>query len=128
LGLLALSALHVPIGRYLQWREECTRMSAVNSTIFQVHALFICLVLVMMGLPCLLDPRIFIEQSRAGAWFSWSFAVFWAVRLYCQWFVYKAHLWRHKRFETRMHWLFTFLWAGLTALFSVCGLLQLGAI
>jgi len=118
--------LHVPIGRYLRWREDSARLTPVNNAVFHVHTLFICLVLVMMGLPCLFDPGIFIERSRAGAWFSWSFAAFWAVRLYCQWFVYKAHLWRSKPFETTMHWLLTFVWTALTAIFAACGMAQAG--
>ena len=125
-GLLLLAVLHVPIGRHLQWREDAARLTPVNASIFHVHAFFICLILVIMGLPCLLDPRVFLEPTRAGAWLSWSFAAFWAIRLYCQWFVYEADLWRNKRLETALHGWFTFVWAALTALFTACGLLQAG--
>ena len=125
-GLLLLSALHIPIGRHLRWREESARLTPVNASIFRVHAFFICLVLVIMGLPCLLDPRIFIEPTRAGAWLSWSFAGFWTTRLYCQWFVYGANLWRYKRCETGFHWWFTFVWAALAGLFVTCGFWQAG--
>ena len=125
-GLILLALLHVPIGRHLQWREDAARLTPVNASIFHVHAFFICLILVIMGLPCLLDPRVFLEPTRAGAWLSWSFAGFWAIRLYCQWFVYEADLWRNKRLETVLHGSFTFLWAALTALFTACGLSQAG--
>jgi len=81
---------------------------------------------VLMGLPCLCDPRVFLEPTRAGAWISWSFATFWTTRLYCQWFVYQADLWRGKRMETFVHWWFTFIWTALAALFSACGLCQAG--
>ncbi len=126
LGLLLLSILHIPIGRHLQWREDAARLSPVNAAIFHVHALFICVVLVIMGLPCLADPGIFLEPTRAGAWLSWSFAGFWTIRLYCQWFVYAGELWRGKRFETAIHWAFTGVWTGLAALFTACGLHQSG--
>lgn len=126
LGLILLSILHVPIARHLKWREDAARLSPVNAAIFHVHALFICVVLVMMGLPCLIDPAIFLERTRAGAWFAWSFAGFWTIRLYCQWFVYEQTLWRGKRFETSTHWLFTAVWSGLIAVFTVCGLRQAG--
>lgn len=125
-GLVALALLHVPISRKLRWKEEAAALSPVNASIFHVHAFFICLVLVMMGLPCLFDPAIFLLPSRAGGWLAWSFAGFWGVRLYCQWFVYRPHLWRGKRFETVMHWLFTFLWSALAGLFTACGFLQTG--
>lgn len=123
-GLILLAALHVPIARHLKWREDAQRLSPVNRNIFRVHAFFICVVLVIMGLPCLLEPAVFLEHSRAGAWLSWSLAVFWAIRLYCQWFVYESALWRNKRFETWMHWWFTLVWTALTALFAVCGMWQ----
>lgn len=66
-----------------------------------------------MGLPCLLDPTVLLERSRAAAWASWLLAAFWAARLYCQWFVYRRDLWRGIRFETATHWLFTGIWMAL---------------
>ncbi len=125
-GLILLAVLHVPIGRHLNWREDVARLTPINASIFHVHNFFICVVLVMMGLPCVFDPQVFLEQSRAGAWLSWSFAIFWAIRLYFQWFVYQADLWRGKRMETCMHWWFTFVWSALTLLFAACGIVQRG--
>lgn len=125
-GLILLAVLHVPIGRRLKWREDAARMTPVNASIFHVHTFFICLVLVMMALPCLLDPRVFISQSRAGAWLAWSISAFWACRLYFQWFVYKPELWRGQRLQTAIHWSFTLIWTALTSLFAFCGLLQSG--
>ncbi|HUR47675.1 MAG TPA: hypothetical protein VMZ27_17460 [Candidatus Saccharimonadales bacterium] len=125
-GLILLALLHVPIGRHLKWREECARMSPVNASIFRVHACFICFVLVMMGLPCALDPAVFLQPSRGGAWLAWSFSAFWATRLYFQWFVYPWDLWRGKRFETGAHVWFTLVWSFLAALFAACGLWQRG--
>jgi hypothetical protein len=125
-GLILLAALHHPIGRHLKWSEDGARLSPVNASIFRVHMFFICLILVIMGLPCLIDPAVFLERTRAGAWLAWSFAGFWAFRLYCQWFVYERALWLGQAFETRMHWLFTFIWVSLTGLFTWCGCLQAG--
>jgi hypothetical protein len=125
-GLLALAAVHIPIGRHLQWRTDAARMAPVNTSIFHVHTLFICLMLVLMGLPCLLDPQVLLEKSRAGAWLAWSFASFWAVRLYCQWYVYPRELWRGKRLETSVHVWFTLVWLSLTTLFAICGARQSG--
>jgi hypothetical protein len=125
-GLIALALLHVPIGRKLRWREEARLMTPVNAMVFHVHTLFVCLMLVMMGLPCLLETRIFLDPSPAGRWISWSFALFWAARLYCQFFVYRADLWHGKRMETVVHWIFTGVWIALTGVFTACGLIQSG--
>lgn len=123
-GLILLAVLHLPIGRHLKWREDAARLTQVNAAVFHVHTFFICLVLVIMGLPCLLDPTVFLERSRAGAWMAWSYSAFWAIRLYFQWFVYRADLWRGKRMETAIHLWFTVIWTALALLFAACGLLQ----
>jgi len=123
-GLILLAGLHVPIGRHLKWREEASLLSPVNASIFRVHTFFICFVLVMMGLPCLVDPSVFLESSRAGAWLAWSFSVFWTIRLFFQWFVYPRDLWRGKKMETIVHAWFTIVWLSLSVLFAVCGARQ----
>lgn len=120
-GLILLALLHVPIGRQLAWKEEAARMSRVNETVFHVHAFFICVVLVAMGLPCVLDPGVFLEPSRASAWGCWSLTGFWAARLWCQGFVYRPSWWRGKKLEAALHWWFTVVWMYLVAVFGACG-------
>lgn len=124
--LIALAVLHVPIGRRLKWREESARLSPANAAIFQVHTFFICFVLVMMGLPCLLEPSVLLEKTRAGAWLAWLLAAFWATRLFIQWFVIPKQLWTGKRLETIAHLCFSIVWFALSALFTACGLWQIG--
>lgn len=124
--LILLAGLHVPIGRRLKWHEEARRLSPANETIFHVHTFFICFVLVMMGLPCLLEPSVLLEKSHAGTWLAWSFAAFWATRLVVQWFVFSASLWRGKRMETAAHICFSILWVALSTLFALCGAWQAG--
>lgn len=122
--LLLLAAMHGPISRRLKWCEESLLLSPVNAAVFRVHALFICLILVAMGLPCIADPSVFLERSRAGAWLTWTFAGFWTARLYVQWFVFPRTLWVGKRFETRIHFIFTLIWIFLAGLFLLCGARQ----
>jgi len=125
-GMILLAVLHIPIGRQLKWAEDVRLLTPVNAAIFHVHTFFICFVLVLMGLPSLIDPMIFLNPSRAGAWIGWSISAFWGVRLYFQWCVYHPSLWRGKRLETRVHWGVTCVWAGLSLLYAVCGMLQVG--
>jgi hypothetical protein len=124
--LILLAGLHVPIGRRLQWHEESARLSPANEAIFHVHTFFICFVLVMMGLPCLLEPSVLLEKSKAGSWLAWSFAAFWMTRLLVQFLVFPKKLWQGKRLETIAHISFSILWIALTALFTVCGFWQAG--
>lgn len=125
-GLILLAIIHIPIGRTLKWNEDAKNMSPANEQIFHVHTFFVCLCLVLMGLPCLIAPEIFIERSMAGKWVTGALATFWAVRLYCQFFIYRADLWRGKRLETCLHWGFSAVWLSLALLFGVCLLLQMG--
>jgi hypothetical protein len=125
-GLVLLALAHIPMSRELRWREEATRMSAQNESIFHVHTFFVCVMLAVMGARALFAPEIFIEPGTAAAWLSWTYALVWALRLYVQWFVFPQALWRGKRFETAMHVLFTVIWTALTVLFVVCGLVQGG--
>ncbi len=118
--LLLLAVMHAPIGRKLKWCEESLLLSPVNTAIFRVHALFICLILILMALPCIADPWVFLERNRAGGWLAWTFAAFWSARLYVQWFVFPRTLWVGKSFETKVHYIFTSLWIFLTTLFVVC--------
>jgi hypothetical protein len=122
--LLLLAAMHVPISRRLKWCEEPLRLSPVNAAVFHVHALFICLILILMGLPCIADPWVFLERNRAGGWLAWTFAAFWTARLYAQWFVFPRTLWLGRKLETRVHFIFTVIWVFLAALFVLCGARQ----
>ena len=122
--LLILAALHWPISRRLKWNQESLLLSPVNAAIFRVHAFFIFLILVLMGVPCIADPRVFLETNRAGGWLAWTFAVFWTARLWVQWFIFPRALWVGKRFETRVHFTFTAIWIFLAALFVICGARQ----
>jgi len=125
-GLILLALLHIPIARRLRWREDAARLSQVNEDVFHVHAFFICVVLVAMGLPCLIEPGILLEKSRAGLWGTWSLAAFWALRLWFQWFVYRRCLWLGKPFETAIHFSFSVIWLSLTTIFALCGAVQAG--
>jgi hypothetical protein len=122
--LFLLAVMHGPISRRLKWCEESLLLSPVNAAVFRVHALFICLILVVMGLPCIADPRVFLERTRAGAWLAWTFAAFWTARLYVQWFVFPRTLWVGKRLETKVHFIFTAIWIFLAGLFLLCGARQ----
>lgn len=125
-GLILLAGSHVLIGQRLKWREESARMSPANASIFHAHTFFICLGLVMLGLPCLLEPSIFLVHSRAGAWLGWSYSAFWIFRLGYQWLVFPWCLWRGKRMETLAHFGFTIIWISLAILFAACGIWQAG--
>jgi hypothetical protein len=124
-GLILLAFAHIPIGKILKWKEDGRKLSPVNEQVFHVHTLFLCLIIFLMGLPCLLAPSILLEKSPAGLWVTGSFAVFWAARMYSQFFIYRSDLWRGKRLETFVHFLFAIIWISLAFLFGLCAAIQL---
>lgn len=117
-GQLVLAPLHLAFAKRLRWKEEAGRMSPVNETIFHVHTLFVCFALVLFGAVSLVDPAALLAPQAAARWLTGGIAVFWALRLYCQFFVFRSGLWRGKRFETAMHAVFTLSWTGLAAVYG----------
>ncbi|MEI7928086.1 MAG: hypothetical protein WCH40_06005 [Verrucomicrobiales bacterium] len=123
-GLILLAVLHIPISRELKWKDEGKRLSPMNESVFHVHTFFVCLVLVMMALPSLLAPEALLERSEIGKWTTVSWSIFWLIRLYCQWFVYRSELWKGKRMETVIHYWFTLVWIYLATVYGAAAACQ----
>jgi hypothetical protein len=116
--LLGLFVLNFFVPRKFGWREELPRLSLINRRIFQVHAIFIALILLMMGTLLVSMPAALLEPTPLARAVLVGLIAFWGVRLLMQWFVYDAELWRGKRFETAMHFAFTAAWIFLTGTFT----------
>lgn len=119
---IALALVHVLFPRRFQWAEELSRLSLINRQMFHVHTLFVCVVLLMIGALSLLAPATLLEPTALARMVLPGFAVFWVLRLYCQWFVYDRTLWRGRRLETVVHALCTVLWIYLAAVYAVARL------
>jgi hypothetical protein len=118
LTLLFLGVSHTFFGPRFHWREEFARVSLLNRQLFYVHTFFVALVVFLVGALCLFGTRGLVERTFAGACLSGALCLFWACRLVCQFFVYSSELWRGKRFETFMHWLFALAWTYYSAVFG----------
>ena len=116
---IALALAHLLFPRRFKWAEELSRLSPLNRQMFHVHTLFICVVLLMIGALSLLAPTALLEPSELSRLVLLGFASFWALRLYCQWFVYDHALWRGRLFETVVHALCTLLWLYLTVVYTL---------
>lgn len=76
----------------------------------QVHAAFIAVVVLLMGLLCLTSAADLVS-TVLGRRICMMLGVFWTLRLAVQLFVYSPSLWRGKLFETTVHIVFSLLWA-----------------
>jgi len=116
LALVAVNVFDVP--RRFEWKREMASLSLINRQIFQVHAAFICIMLLLFAGLTLLLPRELLEPTPLARAVLAGLALFWLARLLTQWFVYDARIWRGKRFETAMHFAFTGLWVYFTGTFA----------
>ncbi|TPE44479.1 hypothetical protein [Pontibacter mangrovi] len=114
--LILLALAHAVFPRYFNWDEELKSLSLINRQMMTVHTFFIALVVFLMGILCLTSAHELVS-SGLGQKVCLGLGLFWAVRLYFQFFGYSPDLWKGKRFETTVHVLFAFLWSYLSFIF-----------
>jgi hypothetical protein len=114
--LMALALVHSIFPKYFNWKEELKPLSLINREMMIVHTFFIAFVVFLMGLLCLMSTTELIE-TKLGKTISLGFGIFWAVRLFIQFFGYSSALWRGKIFETAVHIVFSCFWAYLSGVF-----------
>ena len=116
LFLIVLSVIHVFFPKYFDWGEELSGLSTINRQMMYIHTFFIALVVLLMGVLCLTSPDQLLETTL-GKRVSLGLGIFWAARLYIQFFGYSKELWKGKKFETVIHVFFSFLWAYFSFIF-----------
>jgi hypothetical protein len=112
MAALVVVNLFVP-GR-LRWREELARVSLVNRQIFQVHTMFIVLILAMFAVLLLTSAEALLEPTRLSRLVLGGLTIFWGLRMLTQWFYYSPAIWRGNRFHTVMHAVFSVAWVYVT--------------
>ena len=116
--LIVLSLMHIFFPKYFKWKTELNSLSLINRQMMVIHTLFIAILLLLMGLLCI-TSYVELTTTSLGKKISLGLAVFWGIRLIVQFFGYSSKLWRGKRFETSMHFLFSFFWCYLFAIFTL---------
>ena len=116
-GLFILLALmHIFFPRYFEWKQDLAPLSLINKQMMHVHLYFIALAVFLLGLLCLSSSDALLNTTF-GKRISLGLGIFWAARLYAQFFVYSKKLWQGKPFETTIHILFSLFWAYLATIF-----------
>lgn len=116
---IALAVAHAPFPRWFNWKEELARLSLLNRQIFLVHNLFIVLVLVLFGGLSLFAADMLVEPSRLAPLVCGGIGLFWAARVFAQFFVYDRGLWRGSVHRTWIHVAVSVLWCYLTSVYGV---------
>jgi hypothetical protein len=115
---LILALAHFAFARHLGWREELQRVSLLTRQVFWVHAGFLMLVLAGFGFLSLTCADELLAGGRVSRFVLGGLAVFWAARWCCQFFVYRAELWRGDAFRTKAHIGFAMLWTFLAGVYG----------
>lgn len=115
---IVLALIHAIFPKYFEWKTQLTGLSLVNRQMMQIHALFIALVVFLMGVLCLTSSHE-LTGSTFGRRISLGLGIFWFARLIVQLFVYSPELWKGKKFETTIHILFTAVWIYVSSVFLI---------
>jgi hypothetical protein len=120
--LLALS--HFFFAHRLDWREDLQHVSLFTRQVFWVHMSFLVYVLAAFGGMDLFLAEELLQPQPLPRAILFTLTLFWAARLYCQFFVYRRELWQGDRFRTVVHFAFVLLWAYLTAVHAIAFIRQ----
>jgi hypothetical protein len=116
--MAALVVVNLFVPRHLGWREELARISLVNRQIFEVHAIFLVLILAMFAVLLLSSSEALLVPSRLSRLVLGGLTIFWGLRLLVQFFYYSPATWRGNRLRTTLHYAFSAMWIYVTAVFG----------
>jgi len=114
--LILLALLHFFFPKRFNWERELSSLSVINRQLMYIHSFFIAFVIFLMGVLCLTSASELLN-TNLGKRISFGLAIFWAVRLVVQFFVYSSKLWKGKSFETGVHIVFSIFWIYLVVIF-----------
>jgi len=114
--LIILALVHASFPKQFNWKQELGSLTTINRQLMYAHTFFIALVLLLIGLLCLTSANELIHTSF-GKRICLGLAIFWAIRLFVQFFGYSSKIWEGKLFETIVHILFSVFWTYLSVVF-----------
>mgnify|MGYP003443102332 CR=1 len=114
--LIVLALAHSVLPKYFNWANELRQISLISRQIMYIHTLFIALMLLLMGLLCLTATDELIK-TKLGNQILLGLGIFWAIRLFVQFFGYSSMVWKGKRMESVIHVLASLLWVYLSTVF-----------
>ena len=114
--MVALGLMHVALPRFFKWNQELSPLNLITKQIVYVHTFFIGFMILLMGVLCIYSSAEIVNPGL-GHQISLGLFVFWFTRLIFQFFVYSPKVWRGKKFETTMHFIFSSLWAYFSFVF-----------
>jgi hypothetical protein len=101
---LSVAMLNLFLVRIMKWEKAVARMPQLVREVFQVHAWFISITLVIFGVVTLrFAGELAAGTNDLGRWLAAGIGLFWLVRWVMQFFFYSSSHWKGKRAETIVH-------------------------
>ena len=113
---ILLAFVHAVFPKRFNWNTELGSLSLLNRQVMIIHTFFIGLTVFLMGVLCLTSSHDLV-YTAFGKKISLGLGIFWAIRLYIQFFGYSAELWKGKGFETSVHIVFSLTWTYVSGVF-----------
>ncbi|MCB0515351.1 MAG: hypothetical protein R2798_02870 [Chitinophagales bacterium] len=113
---ICLALIHIIFPKYFHWHKELPSLSLINQQMMKVHTFFIALTVFLMGILCLTSSTELVE-THLGKKICLGLGIFWTIRLGMQFFTYSKTLWKGKKFETTVHFVFSSFWAYMSVVF-----------
>ena len=117
--LAALVVVNLFVPARFGWRADLSRVSLLNRQIFQVHSVFVVLILALSSALLLTSADALVEPSRLSRAILLGLTIFWGLRMLMQWCFYSPDIWRGHRFFTTMHVVFSMTWIYMTGVFGM---------
>lgn len=114
--MAVLVVVNLIVPAQFHWREELSGVSLLNRQIFQLHMMFIILLLALLSALFLTSADALLEPTRSSRALLIGLTAFWGARMVMQW-CFSPAIWRGDRFRTAVHGVFSLTWIYVT---SVC--------
>ncbi|MFT4778189.1 MAG: hypothetical protein ACJAU0_000624 [Flavobacteriales bacterium] len=115
--LIALSLFHAFFPKHFDWKTQFKDVHLINRQMMYIHTLFLAIGLLLMGVfSCFYADQII--SNDLGRVVCAGLALFWFARLLVQFFGYSKTLWKGKKFEMSMHFLFSGVWTYFTVVYG----------
>ena len=115
---LAMAVLNLFLVRLLDWKSDLERMPLLLREVFQVHAWFISVTLVIFGAMTLRFANEIANGSQAMArWLAAGIGLFWTIRTILQVTYYSSSHWRGRPSRTAVHIALLFVYGGFAIVY-----------
>ena len=115
---IGVAILNLFLVRLMKWQPDLARMSLLVREVFQVHAWFISVTLLIFGT---LTWRFAAEMANGGdliaKWLCAGIGIFWAIRTVLQVTYYSSSHWRGQAGRTLAHVGLLFCYGGMSVVY-----------